>query len=108
MTSNTALQVFNFDWDDNIMFLPTYIIIFHKTTGAEIAISTHEFARVRLEVGVTGKYEDYAIQGDENKTPFSFREFRDKTAPHENTFYPQVIEALSNKEWKVQALNHSK
>lgn len=88
------IHSFNFDWDDNIMFMPTKIILFHKTTGEELPISTHEFAHVRTEVGVKGKYQDYQLFADDKADKFSYREFRDGKNNDQNNFLPQVVECL--------------
>ena len=87
-------QSYNFDWDDNIMFMPTKIILFHKKTKQELPISTHEFAHVRHDVGVKGVYADYELLNDSKSVYFSYREFRDMGG--ENTFLPQVVETLKN------------
>ena len=91
------LHSYNFDWDDNIMFMPTKIVIFHKTTGEELALSTHDFALHRKDVGIQGKFMDYQILNDEKQNPrFSFREFRDGANHDTNVFLPQVVEALND------------
>ncbi|MFA6237631.1 MAG: hypothetical protein WC635_09925 [Bacteriovorax sp.] len=65
-----------FDFDDNVAFLSTPIIIFHKKTGAEIALSSGEFAHENKNIGVSGIYSDYYM--DFNDVNGSFRHFRDK------------------------------
>ena len=43
----------NYDWDDNIIFMPTRIVFFSKKTNLpqEIEVSTELFAHVRSKVG---------------------------------------------------------
>lgn len=65
-----------FDFDDNIIFLTTSIIIFHKETGDELALSSAEWARVHHLIGKPGPYENYETRFDDEKTG-SFRHFRD-------------------------------
>src|SRR5437868_10315439 len=65
-----------FDFDDNVAFLSTPIIIFHKKTGEELALSSSEFAHENKNIGQTGPYEDYFM--DFNDKNGSFRYFRDK------------------------------
>lgn len=61
----------NFDLDDNILFLPTEIILVHKDTGEERGVSTGEFAEIRGDIGKSGEWKDYATDGR------SYRQFRD-------------------------------
>lgn len=65
-----------FDFDDNVAFLSTPIIIFHKKTGAEIALSSGEFAHENRNIGISGLYQDYFLEF--NDVNGSFRHFRDK------------------------------
>ncbi|MGZ3806807.1 MAG: hypothetical protein ACXVCE_01875 [Bacteriovorax sp.] len=65
-----------FDFDDNVAFLSTPIIIFHKNTGAEVTLSSGEFAHENKNIGLFGPYADYYM--DFNDANGSFRHFRDK------------------------------
>ncbi len=65
-----------FDFDDNVAFLSTPIIIFHKKTNSEIALSSGEFAHENKHIGLSGPYADYYM--DFNDAHGSFRHFRDK------------------------------
>ncbi|MBC7427280.1 MAG: hypothetical protein H7336_01630 [Bacteriovorax sp.] len=65
-----------FDFDDNVAFLSTPIIIFHKKTNVEIALSSGEFAHENKNIGISGMYSDYYM--DFNDAHGSFRHFRDK------------------------------
>ena len=65
-----------FDFDDNIAFLSTPIIIFHKESGIEVALSSSEFAHEHKFIGKSGPYENYFM--DFNDINGSFRYFRDK------------------------------
>lgn len=53
---------FNFDWDDNVVHMPTKNLLFHKQTGKIVEISNSELAENRHEIGITGKYKDYEIR----------------------------------------------
>lgn len=64
-----------FDFDDNILFLTTPIIVFHKTSGVEIAISSGEWALHHHQIGKAGPYKDYEIRDHDDRG--SFRHFRD-------------------------------
>lgn len=78
-----------FDFDDNIAFLTTPLYIFHKKTGAEVALSSADFAKHHSSVGVSGVFEDFRF--DYCDVTGSFRNFRDKN-----------IEALEKLEDKRQ------
>src|SRR5688572_7084977 len=49
------LTGWNFDWDDNIFFMPTKIRLYHKETGEDVGVSTADFALIREEIGKPGK-----------------------------------------------------
>lgn len=64
-----------FDFDDNIAFLTTPLILFHKTKRTETLISSGDFAKFHGSIGKTDIYADYEIDYcDETGT---FRNFRD-------------------------------
>ncbi len=97
-----------FDFDDNVAFLSTSIIIFHKKTGAELALSSGEFAHENKRIGVSGPYADYYM--DFNDAHGSFRHFRDKDlnpievkAGKKQGFVEDIIKALNeiDTHWKA-------
>lgn len=97
-----------FDFDDNVAYLSTPIIIFHKKTNAEIALSSGEFAAVHKDIGISGPYADYYM--DFNDANGSFRHFRDKElnpievkAGKKQGFVEDVIKALKEVDthWKA-------
>src|SRR5688572_24814241 len=53
-THPANLVAWNFDFDDNVLFLDTQIYLFHKDTGEEIAISTRTWATERHVLGKSG------------------------------------------------------
>src|SRR4051812_26153300 len=67
-----------FDFDDNIAFLTTSLILFHKETGSELAISSSEYAQVHTSIGKSGPYKDYEIRLDDRTG--TYRNFRDREA----------------------------
>lgn len=73
---NGGRSFYFFDFDDNVAFLSTPIIIFHKKTNAEILLSSNQFAHENKNIGITGPYRDYYM--DFNDQNGSFRYFRDK------------------------------
>lgn len=101
-----------FDFDDNVAFLSTPIIIFHKKTNEEIALSSSEFAQEHKNIGKSGPYEDYFM--DFNDQNGSFRYFRDKElnpleikAGKRQGFVEDVHKALQNVDsmWKAPSWN---
>lgn len=92
-----------FDFDDNVAFLSTRIFLFHKETGAEIFLSTGEYAQISKSVGKTGPYRDYETRLDD--ATGSFRRFRD-VAPSEiqkalkQPFIEDLLEILSQEDLK--------
>lgn len=84
--SNDYLLYYAFDWDDNILMMPTKILMEKKVGDdwAETYVSTAEFAEVR------GDTENWRI--DYNK---AFSEFRDNGPRGDSAFLEDVITAIS-------------
>lgn len=65
-----------FDFDDNIVFLATTILVFHKESGHELPLSSADWARFHHTIGkMGGPFQDYEIRFDDRSG--SFRHFRD-------------------------------
>lgn len=64
-----------FDFDDNIAFLTTPLILFHKRDRHEILISSGDFAKFHNSIGQSDIYADYQIDYCDEKG--TFRNFRD-------------------------------
>lgn len=64
-----------FDFDDNVVFLSTPLVLFHKVTGSELKISSGEFAQEHSRIGESGPYKDFEIRWDDGTG--TFRCFRD-------------------------------
>jgi hypothetical protein len=97
-----------FDFDDNVAYLSTPILVFHKETGAELALSSGQFARHNKKIGIEGPYKDYVL--DFNDQTGSFRNFRDFSFCEEiskpgfkQRFVHDVEEALKKAEWDWKA-----
>ncbi len=88
-----------FDNDDNLIYYRTKIYVRHKVTGEEKAIPTAEFALVRPQIGVSGKYADYELFGKGDKDGGSFRDFLDIKDPR--VFIKDVNDAVTRGgEWR--------
>jgi hypothetical protein len=64
-----------FDFDDNVAFLTTPILLFHKLTGEEIKITSAQWAQEHFRVGKEGLFAEYNV--DFNDQTGSFKHFRD-------------------------------
>lgn len=64
-----------FDFDDNIAFLTTPLILFRKGDRAEVQISSGDFAQYHQTIGKSGLFADYEI--DYCDKTGTFRNFRD-------------------------------
>lgn len=102
-----------FDFDDNVAFLSTPIIIFNKKTGAEVALSSGEFAHENKNIGISGIYSDFTM--DFNDLNGSFRHFRDKefnpleiSAGKQQGFVEDILKALKEVDthWKAPSWDY--
>ena len=64
-----------FDFDDNLAFLSTPLVLFHKQTRQELPISSAEYAHHHSQIGISGVYQEYEIDWDDQTG--TFRNFRD-------------------------------
>ncbi|WP_415062721.1 hypothetical protein [Bdellovibrio sp.] len=96
-----------FDFDDNIAFLTTPLILFHKQDRREVQISSGDFAQYHQSIGKSGLYEEYDI--DYCDMTGTFRNFRDhhidelaKLQGKKQVFVQDVAEALgfADFQWK--------
>ncbi len=96
-----------FDFDDNIAFLSTSLVIFHQKTGEEVFLSSGDWALYHAQIGREGIYKDFEIRYDD-KTG-SFRYFRDHSADelkklgrNKQIFVDDIEKALSEPDlqWK--------
>ncbi len=68
---NQSVSFYFFDIDDNSLFLKTPILVRHRETGDERALSTGAFATVREQLGKEGEWAPFEIYDR------SFHRFRD-------------------------------
>ncbi len=88
-----------FDLDDNVLFLPTPMYIFHKETGEEMTMSTGEFAQIHPSIGKSGYYEDFEIRACPDTGSYRrFRDFGHEVEPFED----DILDAIgrSDYQWK--------
>jgi hypothetical protein len=96
-----------FDFDDNIAFLTTSLVLFNKQTGDELFLSSAEWALHHASIGKAAPYQDYEIRYDD--ITGSFRNFRDldineleKLSGKQQLFVQDVQQALNlpDLQWK--------
>lgn len=101
-----------FDFDDNVIYLTTPIVVFHKDTGKELFLSSSEWAQYHHDIGIKFPYNDYYIDYEEEKG--SFRYFRDqdisileKVKGSKQTFLTDIENALKEIDysWKAPSWN---
>src|SRR5688572_11388901 len=63
-----------FDFDDNVLTLPTPLYLFDKNTGEEKSLSTSEFVLISELIGKEGAWKDFEIRFDSQTG--TFRRFR--------------------------------
>lgn len=89
--SNLELSYYAFDWDDNILHMPTKILM-DKKVGEEwepVEVSTAQFAEVRNDK------ENYRLRNDNPTEAFS--EFRDTGSRGSEAFLEDTKKAISSK-----------
>lgn len=85
------LLYYAFDWDDNILHMPTEIFLLNDK-GEEVGMSTQDFAKYRSMIGVENfEYNGQVITGYAKD---SFRYFRDEVEP--TIFVKDVEKAINN------------
>ena len=95
------LKYYAFDWDDNLMYMPTKIMVMTENED-EIGMSTEDFAEHRHQIGV----EDFTYKGSTivGYSPNPFIYFREKG---ENKFIIDSMIAPVGPSWNdfVECLN---
>jgi hypothetical protein len=96
-----------FDFDDNIAFLSTPLILFHKVTGEELRVGSGEYAKIHSIIGEPGPFQDYEVRFDDETG--TYRNFRDinisdieKLEGKKQIFVQDLAEALGfpDVQWK--------
>ena len=71
--STPDMKYYAFDWDDNIVYMPTEIILIDNE-GEEVGMSTHDFAKYRSQIG-SSEFE-YRGATIVNYANLPFRQFK--------------------------------
>jgi len=95
------MKYYAFDWDDNIMMMPTKIVL-KDEDGDEVGMSTEDFAEHRTEIGKQPfEYEGHTIVG------FADDAFRNFTVKGDRQFIIDSLTAKPGPAWNdfVEAIN---
>jgi len=97
-----VMKYYSFDWDDNLMFMPTKIYL-KDNNGKSVGMSTEDFAEHRTQIGKDEfEYEGHKIVGfDENP-------FRDFSVAGDKKFLTDAMKAPTGPAWSdfVEAINN--
>jgi hypothetical protein len=101
-TGSPDMKYYSFDWDDNIMVMPTKIMLIDED-GDEVGMSTEDFAEYRTEIGNQPfEYEGHKIVGFADQ-PFRFfktsgdKQFIiDSMIAKPGPAWPDFVEAINN------------
>jgi len=96
------MKYYSFDWDDNIMVMPTKIIL-KDEGGNEVGMSTEDFAEYRTEIGKEPfEYEGHIIVG------FAEEPFRYFGVKGDKQFIVDSLTAKQGPAWDdfVEAINN--
>jgi hypothetical protein len=97
-----VMKYYSFDWDDNLMFMPTKIYL-KDNNGKSVGMSTEDFAEHRTQIGKDEfEYEGHTIVGfDENP-------FRDFSVAGDKKFLTDAMKAPTGPAWSdfVEAINN--
>ena len=96
------MKYYAFDWDDNILQMPTEIIVL-SDDGDEIGMSTEDFAEYRVQIGKEPfKYKGNTIVG------FAKDAFRNFTTKGDKQFLIDSMKAKPGPAWSdfVEAINN--
>jgi len=96
------MKYYSFDWDDNIMTMPTKIIL-KDEEGNNVGMSTEDFAEYRTDIGKEPfEYEGHSIVGFSDE-PFKYfgvagdKQFIvDSMLANPGPAWPDFVEALNN------------
>lgn len=101
-TGSPDMKYYAFDWDDNIVVMPTKIILL-DTDGREVGMSTEDFAEYRTEIGKNEfEYEGHTIVG------FAEEPFRYFKTKGDKQFIVDCLIAKPGPAWSdfVEAINN--
>lgn len=86
-----AISAFNFDWDDNIFFMDTKLVLIpvDQSKMQQRSVSTNDFAKIRQDLGKRGEWKDYKV------TDETFKYFGDSD-PNRNFFLESIERTIAD------------
>ena len=98
---NESLKYYCFDWDDNILVMPSLIHVDHLVNGVwtPTDLNTSEFAEIRLEITKYAKGENSNWRFANNNYRDTFSEFRDYGKRGQLAFIDDVMKAIQSKDF---------
>lgn len=98
-----SLKYYSFDWDDNIVTMPTEIIL-KNSKGDEVGMSTEDFATYRSKIGKV----PFMYKGQEI-VEFADNSFRNFQVQGDSKFLKDVLNAKEGPAWEdfKEAINHA-
>ena len=91
-----------FDFDDNVIHLPTKIVLFHKNSKKEVEVSTTDYAHIQHLIGKSGEWLDFELNFDPGVG--SFRNFREQPTlkASDQPLIKDMLSALTHQfvEWR--------
>jgi hypothetical protein len=79
------MKYYAFDWDDNIVYMPTEIIL-KDSNNFEVGMSTHDFAKYRCDIG-----KNQFIYRDRVIVDFAEKPFRQFKVEGDNQFLEDIL-----------------
>ena len=103
--SRPVMRYYAFDWDDNILIMPTVIHMEHLVNGEWVLedVSTEKFAKVRTDKENWRPLTNLSMLGDFKKSPNfqegqeAYLEFRDYGPRGQNAFLDDMKKAIETK-----------
>ena len=94
--NNDTLEYFMFDWDDNILVMPSVIHVDHLINGewTPVDLSTSEFSEIRPDIykTINGEQTDWRLRNNNYRDTYS--EFRDYGKRGQAAFIDDMIKAI--------------
>lgn len=94
--SDDRLEYYMFDWDDNILIMPSVIHVDHLVNGVWTPedLSTSEFSEIRPEIykHIKGEETEWKLRNDSYRDTYS--EFRDYGKRGQTAFVDDMIKAI--------------
>lgn len=94
---SSAKSFYIFDFDDNIINTGSLTFLYHKDSGAEVAVTTTDYVKHRADVGKKGVYKDYFVDPALMR---SYRSFHDSAEHNHFPFIQDLERATSEPGWE--------